>query len=139
MPKSLKREPPKRQHKRRSTKHRANPDLARANRNNPKSLVKGSRNLGTRKSRSPQARSNASRTVQNGAGTFAQLITFGFNYLKTLKPNFKINRDVLFSRQTKMVGILIIAIILLFIVASAISSLDTGTDIETTYLGNNSM
>ena len=139
MPKSLKREPPKRQHKRRAPKHRTNPDLVRANQNNPKSLVKGPRNLGTRKSRSPQARSNVSGTLQNGAGTFAQLVIYGFNYLKTLKPNFKVNRDVLFSKQTKMVGILIIAILLLFIVASAISSLDTGTDIETTHLGNNSL
>ena len=139
MPKSLKREPPKRQRKRRPPKHRANPDLVRANQNNPKSLVKGSRNLGTQKSRSPQARGNASGALQNGAGTFAQLITYGFNYLKTLKPNFKINRDVLYSRQTKMVGILIIAIILVFAVASAISSLDTGTEIETTHLGNNSL
>ena len=66
MPKSLKREPPKRQPKRRAPKHRTNPDLVRANQNNPKSLVKGPRNLGTRKSRSPQARSNVSGTLQNG-------------------------------------------------------------------------
>lgn len=139
MPKSLKRQPPKKQPKRRPAKHRTNPDLVRANQNNPKSLIKGPKNLGTRKSRSPQARGNASRTLQNGAGTFAQLISFGFNYLKTLKPNFKINRDVLYSRQTKMVGILIIAIILLFAAASLISSLDTGSEIETTQLGNNSL
>lgn len=147
MPKSLKRQPPKKQPRRRSVKHRANPDLARANKNNPKSLIKGSKNLGTRKAGSPQRAAGSSDTLKNGIGNFAQLIAYGFNYLrtdglnylKTLKPNFKINRDVLYSRQTKIVGIIIIAIILLFIAASALSSLDTETEIETTHLGNNSL